>query len=83
MSKKTSSWRRLGVTAVTGLALVSLVACSGGGSGGSDSGSATEGNLVWWGWTPDKPVADQLIAAFNEEYPDITVYVERLRAEIN
>lgn len=73
MSKKTSSWRRLGVTAVTGLALVSLVACSGGGSGGSDSGSATEGNLVWWGWTPDKPVADQLIAAFNEEYPDITV----------
>jgi ABC-type glycerol-3-phosphate transport system substrate-binding protein len=65
-------WRRTGAMLLAGVTLVTLAACSGGTSGG-DAGSATEGDITWWGWTPDKANADILIAAFNEEYPDINV----------
>ena len=34
---------------------------------------ATSGDITWWGWTPDATNAEKLIAAFNEEYPDIEV----------
>ncbi|MGK3952393.1 ABC transporter substrate-binding protein [Microbacterium sp. I2] len=72
---KWMSVRRGALAAVVAVGMVSVAACSGGGGGGagSDSSTATEGDLIWWGWTPDKPVADQLIAKFNEEYPDIAV----------
>ncbi|MDF2994238.1 MAG: hypothetical protein K0S37_4752 [Microbacterium sp.] len=72
---KWMSVRRGALAAVVAVGMVSVAACSGGGGGGAgpDSSSATEGDLIWWGWTPDKPVADQLIAKFNEEYPDIAV----------
>lgn len=74
MSKQTFRWRRSGAAAVAGVTLLALAACSGGGgSTAGDAGSATEGDITWWGWTPDKPLADKLIAAFNEEYPDIKV----------
>ena len=72
MSKKTFGRQgRLAIVAA-GILAVSLTACSGGGAP-SDPGSATEGSITWWGWTPDKPLADKLIASFNEEYPDIKV----------
>lgn len=73
MSTLKLGWRRAGAMMIAGVALTALVACSGGGSTPADAGSATEGDLTWWGWTPDKTNADILIAAFNEEYPDITV----------
>jgi raffinose/stachyose/melibiose transport system substrate-binding protein len=34
---------------------------------------AKSGAVTWWGWTPDAPVAEKYIAAFNKEYPDIKV----------
>jgi ABC-type glycerol-3-phosphate transport system substrate-binding protein len=42
---------------------------------GSDEGAggATAGEVTWWGWTPDTPVAEKYIAAFNEVYPDIKI----------
>ena len=74
MSKQTFRWRRGSALALAGVALLTLTACAGGGSSdAADTGSATEGDITWWGWTPDKPLADKLIAAFNEEYPDIKV----------
>lgn len=74
MSKKTFGWPRRAALVAAGVLAVSLTACSGGGGGASsDPGSATEGSITWWGWTPDKPLADKLIASFNEEYPDIEV----------
>jgi ABC-type glycerol-3-phosphate transport system substrate-binding protein len=69
---KTSRWRRGSAIALAGVTAISLAACSGGGEP-SDPGSASEGSITWWGWTPDKPLADKLIASFNEEYPDIEV----------
>lgn len=51
-------------------------------SGCSDAGSATKvdsetatdsGEVTWWGYTPDTPVAERYIAEFNKEYPDIKV----------
>jgi ABC-type glycerol-3-phosphate transport system substrate-binding protein len=65
--------RRAGAALIAGAAILALSACSGGGSAPADAGSATEGDITWWGWTPDKTNADKLIAAFNEEYPDIKV----------
>jgi raffinose/stachyose/melibiose transport system substrate-binding protein len=60
--------------AVIGVAALAagLTGCSTGGGGG-DGGSATKGEITWWSWTPDNNVADAEIAAFNEQYPDITV----------
>jgi ABC-type glycerol-3-phosphate transport system substrate-binding protein len=65
--------RRVGAVLVAGAVALTLAACSGGGSAPAASGSATEGDITWWGWTPDKVNADKLIAAFNEVYPDIKV----------
>lgn len=53
-----------------------LAGCLGSGPGNSGSGtegSETEGTISWWSWTPTPAVAEQYIAAFNEEYPDIKV----------
>ncbi|NQX06332.1 extracellular solute-binding protein [Rathayibacter sp. VKM Ac-2856] len=51
-----------------------LAGCSGAGSEGDASVEASDsGEVTWWGWTPDTPVAERYIAAFNEEYPDIEV----------
>ena len=63
--------RSLAAIAITGLAAVSLAACSSNSSGGS--GSATSGNVVWWGWTPQPNNASAYIKAFNKVYPKIHV----------
>jgi raffinose/stachyose/melibiose transport system substrate-binding protein len=67
--------RRRMAAAITGLALLGLSACSAGGgdTAAAPTGGADSGQLTWWGWTPDAVNAEKLIAAFNEEYPDIEV----------
>lgn len=72
MAKRKNMWRRGAVAGVGALAAVALAACSGGG-GGEPTGDAESGGITWWGWTPDAVVAEQMIAAFNEDYPDIDV----------
>jgi len=54
---------------------LSLTACGGSDGGAQDASveAADSGQVTWWGWTPDTPVAERYIAAFNEEYPDIEV----------
>lgn len=65
--------RRVAATlAAVGLTATALVACSGGGNSPSTD-SATSGEVVWWGWSPDVTVADTWIAAFNKDHPDIKV----------
>lgn len=59
--------------AVAAVAVLGLAACSKGGSGGEDVAASDSGEITWWGWTPDTPVAEKYIAAFNQEYPDIKV----------
>jgi raffinose/stachyose/melibiose transport system substrate-binding protein len=52
---------------------VSLAAC-GGSDKPKDSSSATSGTINWWGWTPtDTATANNYIAAFNKQYPNIKV----------
>jgi raffinose/stachyose/melibiose transport system substrate-binding protein len=71
--------RSLAVLATAALALT-LAAC-GGNSGPNanqdqpeQTGAATSGTVNWWGWTPtDTATADNYIAAFNKEFPDIKV----------
>ena len=36
-------------------------------------GTATSGEVVWWGWTPGSPTNEEYIAVFNQYYPDIKV----------
>jgi len=70
--------------AVPGLAgLASLAACgpnatSGGGSGGSDGGSADSGSfrLAWWGNPTRNENTSNVIAAYKEEKPDVTISPE-------
>ena len=54
--------------------VISLAACSSTTSAQAPVVSpATSGDVSWWGWTPDTPVAQKYIAAFNKEYPNIKV----------
>lgn len=60
--------------------LFSLTGCGGGPSSTGSTGTAatavspaSSGEVTWWGWTPDTPVAERYIAAFNKEYPNIKV----------
>jgi raffinose/stachyose/melibiose transport system substrate-binding protein len=67
--------RVVAMVVATGVAL-SLGACSGTSSTTSTGASASanaSGTVNWWGWTPDAPVAQKYIAAFNKVYPNITV----------
>jgi ABC-type glycerol-3-phosphate transport system substrate-binding protein len=68
--------RARGAAAAGGVLALSLAlsGCAGGGEpAGEEVEPAESGEVVWWGWTPDTPVAERYIEAFNEEYPDIEV----------
>lgn len=64
---------RVVAAAVAGGLMLTVSACAGGGGGGGEAGSATKGEVNWWGFTPDLGVGEDYIALFNEEYPDIKV----------
>lgn len=65
--------RYMAVAGMTAMAVMVLAGCVGGSGGDADVEPADSGTVTWWGWTPDTPVAERYIAAFNEEYPDIEV----------
>lgn len=70
---------RLVTAVVAAGALVSLaLAGCGGDSGSGDGGSATEGTITWWSWTPDNDLAAREIAAFNKQYPQIKVTYKKV-----
>lgn len=81
-----SAKKILAVAGAGAMAIAALAGCASGGSqsgssesGGSASGSDTtaapadSGEVSWWGYTPDTPVAEKYIAEFNKEYPNIKV----------
>ena len=77
-------FRRVAVVAAVCFA-TGLAACGGSGGGGGgggggsqNAGSATKGDLTWWSWTPGPNVADQYIAEFNKEFPDIKITYKQL-----
>ncbi|MDR0416083.1 MAG: ABC transporter substrate-binding protein [Propionibacteriaceae bacterium] len=65
------------------LAILSLLAAGGCAASGPADGPETtanashdgkpSGNVEWWSWSPDAPLAQKWIAAFEAEYPDIHV----------
>ncbi|GAB3601063.1 ABC transporter substrate-binding protein [Microbacterium tumbae] len=64
----------LTAAAVAVTAALALSGCSNSGGGGdADAAPADSGEVTWWGYTPDTPVAEHYIEEFNKEYPDITV----------
>lgn len=64
--------RSLAVVAAVAAVGLSLAGCSGG-SPTTSAGSATKGDITWWGWTPTTALASNLIKEFNKQYPDIHV----------
>jgi len=63
----------LAATALAVTAAFALSGCSAGGSGDADAAPAESGEVTWWGFTPDTPVAEHYIEEFNKAFPDITV----------
>src|SRR3954453_18073886 len=57
--------------------VMAAAACSGGDenqdSTSPSPGAKASGTVIWWGWTPDTPVAQKYIAEFNKVYPNITI----------
>lgn len=64
--------RTAAVVVVAGATLFAMTACGSSATPAADD-SATSGTVDWWGWDPQQVTAEKYIAAFNEEYPDITV----------
>ncbi len=64
--------KALSILLVITLVAAMLTAC-GGSSAPEQTGTATSGEIVWWGWTPGSPVNESYIAEFNKLYPDIKV----------
>ena len=64
--------------------ITALASCGGGGGGDTGSseaptgGSASaeaSGEVTWWGWTPDTPVAQKYIAEFNKTHPLSLIHI--------
>src|SRR3954447_15439086 len=67
----------IALMAATSMAMA-VAACSGGNDQNENStspsaGAKASGTVVWWGWTPDPPVAQRYIAEFTKVNPNITV----------
>jgi raffinose/stachyose/melibiose transport system substrate-binding protein len=76
--RKRTRNRLLAGVAVALLAAQALAACGGGGSSAGSDGSATSGDITWWGWTPTNQGAEAYIKAFNKVYPHIHVTFKEL-----
>ena len=67
----------LAAAAMTGAALLALTGCAGGGSGSDEAAYDPEEevtlNFTWWGNDDRATRYQELIAAFEEEHPNITI----------
>ena len=70
------SRRAIAIATVAALAGLGMSACAG--AAPEDTGTATSGTVNWWGESTESAVAEQYIAEFNKEYPDITVNYKKL-----
>jgi len=79
--RSSSSTRRRAIVTLSATAalVATLAACSGGSTAGTGASSGDSGTVNWWGWTPDDGEANALIAAFNQEYPQIKVVYKKLQ----
>ena len=74
--------RKAAALAAVAAASLALAACSGGGGTTDETTSATtgpaaeSGEVSWWGWTPDTPVAERYIAAVS--YTHLTLPTKRI-----
>jgi raffinose/stachyose/melibiose transport system substrate-binding protein len=69
-----TKFRHMLTVGIAASAALVLAACATAEDTSDESAEPAEsGEVTWWGWTPDTPVAEKYIAAFNEEYPDIKV----------
>ncbi|MCO4239244.1 ABC transporter substrate-binding protein [Pseudarthrobacter sp. MDT3-28] len=68
------------VVGTTGFLAASALALSGcsAPAPSNDGGSATEGTIQWWSWTPDNDLAQREIAEFNKEFPNIKVTFKKV-----
>jgi raffinose/stachyose/melibiose transport system substrate-binding protein len=67
-------FRPLSVLVAAAMAVSAVAACGGNSDSSSSGASATSGTVNWWGWTPtDTATAENYIAAFNKQYPNIKV----------
>ncbi|AYG04132.1 ABC transporter substrate-binding protein [Gryllotalpicola protaetiae] len=71
--------RAISAAAIAGIALIAVAGCSSGGAASTSTGSATKGNITWWGWSPEPGSATEYIKAFNKVYPDIHVTFKQLQ----
>lgn len=72
--RSTTGLRRAVTTSLVCGALAFTAACGGGSGGSGGRGSATSGDITWWGFAPTvKGVAAQYIKSFNKKYPNIHV----------
>ncbi|WP_394552804.1 extracellular solute-binding protein [Agromyces sp. MMS24-JH15] len=74
-------FRVVSVAAVAAVAALALAGCAPGAAPGGAEGDPESGTIDWWGWTPDVTMAEAYIAAFNEEFPDITVNYKQVPIE--
>jgi ABC-type glycerol-3-phosphate transport system substrate-binding protein len=72
-SNKASAAKRTMLIAAVAASVLALAGCGASSSPKAADDPAESGTLDWWGFTPNKTVAESLIAEFNKEYPDITV----------
>ncbi|WP_408905616.1 ABC transporter substrate-binding protein [Microbacterium mcarthurae (nom. nud.)] len=78
MRKRNAARRAVFALAATALSVGALTACSGGGAGGSNGGSADDiekaleegGEITYWSWTPS---AEAQVEAFQKKYPNVKV----------
>jgi ABC-type glycerol-3-phosphate transport system substrate-binding protein len=61
------------LAAVAIAATMALAACQGS-PAPADTGSSAKVTLNWWGYGPSISIVKQYIAAFNKQYPNITVH---------
>ena len=79
--RSSSSTRRRAIVTLSATAalVATLAACGGGSTAGTGASPGDSGTVNWWGWTPDDGEANALIAAFNQEYPQIKVVYKKLQ----
>ncbi len=70
-----TKFRNMAAAGIAAAVALVVAGCGSDGGGGADENvePADSGEVTWWGWTPDTPVAERYIQEFNKEYPDIKV----------